>query len=353
MANRGIVIEAQGKAQIAETTIPKLQEDYIRIKPCAVAVNPTDWKHIDILGSSNGYSGATIGCDYAGIVEEVGSKAGKLFKKGDMVYGMCHGANAIKHEGGAFQNNIVAKAAIQMLKPDNLSVEDAATLGVGLITVGQGLYQSLRLPLPTAPASVKAPVLIYGGSTATGSLAIQFARLSGMEVLTVCGTSNFDYVKGLGADAVFDYSDPDCSEKIKQYTKDGLHLVFDCVSKGESTDISIKSMSSTGGTYSTLDPVPSEKVTSLNPNVESKATVAYSALGEDMSLGGTALPAKPEDLDFAQSFLETARKFLAEGRLKAHRSTVNEGGNGLEGVLQGLQLGREGRISGRKLVYTL
>jgi NADPH:quinone reductase-like Zn-dependent oxidoreductase len=66
----------------------------------------------------------------------------------------------------------VAKGDIQFKIPDNTTDEEAATLGVGVNTVGQGLYQSLELPLP---GSGKADIwlLIYGGSTATGSLAIQ------------------------------------------------------------------------------------------------------------------------------------------------------------------------------------
>ena len=44
-------------------------------------------------------------------------------------------------------------------------------------TVGQALYQSLKLPLPMHPAEHPLPLLIYGGSTATGTLAVQFAKL--------------------------------------------------------------------------------------------------------------------------------------------------------------------------------
>lgn len=68
----------------------------------------------------------------------------------------------------------VAKGDFQMKIPDNLSDEQACTLGVGITTVGQGLYQSLGLPLQGRVGD-GVQLLVYGGSTATGSLAIQFA----------------------------------------------------------------------------------------------------------------------------------------------------------------------------------
>ena len=64
--------------------------------------------------------------------------------------------------------------------PDDMSFEDASTLGVGIVTVGQGMYQSMGLPwLEMGKETVQrnGPILIYGGSTATGAYAIQFAKL--------------------------------------------------------------------------------------------------------------------------------------------------------------------------------
>lgn len=67
---------------------------------------------------------------------------------------------------------------LQMHMPDSLSFEKAATIPLGASTVGQGLYQkALKLNLPTEPIKDKEFVLIYGGSTATGSLAVQYAKL--------------------------------------------------------------------------------------------------------------------------------------------------------------------------------
>lgn len=124
----------------------------------------------------------------------------KDLKKGDRVAGFIHGGNQLNIEDGAFGNIATAKGDVQIKIPDNISFEEASTLGVGVSTCGQGLYQSLGLPLPgKAAAGEKRSVLIYGGSTATGGLAIQYAKLSGLTVVTTCSPRNFDYVKSLGA----------------------------------------------------------------------------------------------------------------------------------------------------------
>ena len=61
--------------------------------------------------------------------------------------------------------------------PDGLTFDVTASLGVGITTVGQALYMTVKLPLPTEPAKTSFPILIYGGSTATGTLSIQYAEL--------------------------------------------------------------------------------------------------------------------------------------------------------------------------------
>ena len=101
----------------------------------------------------------------------------KNWKKGDRIAGMANGNNPLHVEGGAFAQYIVVKGDVQIRIPDNIGFEEAATLGVGIATVGQGLYQKMKLPWPTTPAKEKLPLLIYGGSTATGILGIQFAKL--------------------------------------------------------------------------------------------------------------------------------------------------------------------------------
>ncbi|KFZ13728.1 hypothetical protein V501_03570 [Pseudogymnoascus sp. VKM F-4519 (FW-2642)] len=348
MSNHAVVIVAQGEVQIKEVTVPKLRDDYILVKNHAVALNPTDWKHVDYLPDA----GARVGCDYAGTVLEVGSKVTKDFKKGDRVAGFCHGANAVYHEDGTFQEILTAKGDVQIKIPDNLSFEEASTLGVGITTVGQGLYQSLQLPLPGKPQTVKTPLLIYGGSTATGSLAIQYAKLSGLTVVVTCSPRNFAYVKSLGADAAYDYNSPSCSKDIKEYTKGHLEHVFDCISEGNSTKICVEAMSSDGGVYSTLLTMDEKTVTSINKNVQLKMTLGYTVVGESFKYKSTEIPAVPADFEFGKIFWELSAKLLADGKVKVHKPSVNKFGKGLEGVVQGMQHMREGKVSAEKLVFT-
>jgi NADPH:quinone reductase-like Zn-dependent oxidoreductase len=280
-----------GKAEIQEVSVPKMRDDYVLVKVNAVALNPTDWYVVFVpLDSASHYSkltlpphrkhihyeplaaqgkGCTVGCDYAGTVVQVGPKVTKDFKVGDRIAGFTHGVNSVEKEDGCFAEYAVAKGDVQCKLPDNISDEEASTLGVGVTTVGQALYQSLGLPLPGGEKANE-PLLIYGGSTATGSLAIQFAVLSGCKVITTCSPRNFPFVKALGAAEAFDYNDPDVAKKIREYTDDKLTKVFDCISEGASPKISSEAISSKGGKVTYLLATKHDRT-----DVENKVSLLY------------------------------------------------------------------------------
>lgn len=259
-------------------------------------------------------------------------------------------------ESGAFGDYVVASSDIQLKIPDNVSFEEAATLGVGITTVGQGLYQFLKLPLPSSPLSTPKPILINGGSTATGILGIQFAKLSGLTVLATASPHNFDYLKSLGAEAVFDYHTPaeELAKEIKAQTGNNLTLAWDCSPTPESTRVSALALSdSQPGVYGALLPVKDEDLKAVNPKVSGGFTMGYTVFGEAFNRGGREYPAKPQDKEFGKAFWDLSGDLLARGKFKVARTSVNQGGAGLEGVLKGLDDLREGRVSGTKLVYTL
>jgi NADPH:quinone reductase-like Zn-dependent oxidoreductase len=155
---------------------PELRDDSLLVRPVAIALNPTDWKSVAYGRAADG---CIVGCDYAGVVEAVGKAVGKSWQPGDRVFGCGHGANLVNKDDGVFAEYAVVKGDLQMRIPEGWSFEKAATLPLGTITVGQGLFQkSLKLELPGESQQRRdIPVLIYGGSTATGALGIQFAKL--------------------------------------------------------------------------------------------------------------------------------------------------------------------------------
>ncbi|KAJ5657658.1 alcohol dehydrogenase [Penicillium longicatenatum] len=347
---KAVVVVQLTVAAVRDVMMPMLHDDWVLVKIKAVAINPTDWKHVR-YGVAD--IGCRVGCDYAGVVEEVGSKVSN-FAKGDRITGWIHGANRVNRESGSFAEYAVAKASVQRKIPDNLSFEEAATLGVAIMTVGLGMYKNLQLPLPTEPCKEAFPLLIYGGSTATGMAGIQFAKLSGLTVITTCSPRNFDLVKGLGADAVFDYNSPTCAADIKELTKNRLTYAWDCT--GEGTIICAQAMSDCEpGNYGTIMPADYDLLKATNPQVHGQDCIrGYDTMGEFYCwLGQTPVTPNPEDIQFYQSFLALTQPLLENGSIKPLPATVNKNGSGLEGVLKGLEEMELGNVSGEKLVYTI
>ncbi|OLN95887.1 Protein TOXD 4 [Colletotrichum chlorophyti] len=351
--NQAVKTIEAGVAKVVDVPIPKLpRDDYILVKTTAVAINPTDWKHVD-LADKAGCVGIWVGCDYAGVVEEVGPGVTKDFKKGDRICGPVNGSNALREIDGAFAKYIAVKGDLQIKIPDNITDEEAATLGIAVTTVGQGLYQTLQLPLPTAPATKPSQILIHGGSTAMGISGIQYAKLSGYDVIATSSPHNFDYLKSLGASAVFDYKSPTVSEDIRRHTGDKLTVAWDCQSTVESATLVARALSSTeGGVIGTLLPIDKDKVKEANDKVEVKMSLYYTVFGEEFGYFGKR-DAVPENYEFGKRFWELSRELLADGKLKPIRVIKNRGGSGLDGVIVGLKELKDGKVSAGKLVYTI
>ncbi|EXJ61035.1 hypothetical protein A1O7_05188 [Cladophialophora yegresii CBS 114405] len=338
--------EAGEAVLVIDRPIPKLRPGYILVDVKAVALNPTDHKHLDNWH----HKGALVGCDFAGVVSKVGSGYSKEWKVGDHICGFVHGSNELEFEDGAFAEQIVVKADVGLRIPDNLSFEEASTLGVGVITVGQALFMEMGLKRPSATGAVSPTgecILIYGGSTATGSVAIQFAKLAGLTPITVCSQHNFEFVKSLGAAAAFDYKDPACVSQIKQYIGHGRgpKYVFDTVSTEATANLCGQVIAPRGfWAYVLLGTkFPREDVRKIYP-------LAYLSVGERLQKGTLEFPASPRDFVFVSEWMLLVEELLRKGLVKPHPSQIE---HGLENILGGLELMRQGKVSGKKLVYTV
>lgn len=159
-----------------DVPLPELEDDMLLVRNRAVALNPIDTKMVGILGTPD----AVAGMDFAGEVIAIGAnvKTAVPIRVGDRVCGAVPGMHSLTPRVGAFATVVGSPDVTTIKIPDAMSFEEGASLGSGLGTIGLALFRSLDVPgTPDSPAETPVDVLVYGGSTATGTLAIQLLKL--------------------------------------------------------------------------------------------------------------------------------------------------------------------------------
>lgn len=280
----------------------------------------------------------------------IGDQVTKSFTIGEKVYGVAHGSNFHEKQDGVFAEYAVVKGDLVMRLPENVSFEDASTIPLGSFTVSQGLFQKVKglgLELPGEGKGNEEWILIYGGSTATGTLGIQFAKLAGYKVITTCSPRNNELVKSRGADEIFDYNAPGSAAKIRELTGNKLKYAWDTVGDDSSAKYCGEALSSeAGGHFGTIlwNKIPRD-------DIKQTVTLMYTIFAEDFDKFNIHFAASKEDFEFAKIWAALSEKFVAEGKVKAHPAQVGSGG--LEGILEGLEDLKSGKVTGRKLVYNI
>jgi NADPH:quinone reductase-like Zn-dependent oxidoreductase len=195
---------------------PTPADNQVLVRVRAASVNPLDltirgpWLLRPILGMRKPKD-TRLGVDYAGTVEAVGKNpaAAGQFKPGDEVFGARDGALA------EYVCGLADRAVV--LKPANMTFEQAASVPVAAITALQGLRDKGKI-------QSRQKVLINGASGGVGTFAVQIAKSFGAEVTGVCSTRNVDLVRSIGADHVVDYTKEDFTKTDQRYD-----LIFDLV----------------------------------------------------------------------------------------------------------------------------
>jgi NADPH:quinone reductase-like Zn-dependent oxidoreductase len=154
--------------------VPNPSPRQVLVKIAAVALNPCDWK----MPARVPCPGASDGSDFSGTVVQVGEHV-TAWKIGDRVAGAMHGSNPIDMSSGAFTEYIVTDTDLLWKVPDFVSWEEAAAVGWAVVgSVLIALFRALNLSgLPEEPTQKPEYTLLYGGSTASGTLATQLLKL--------------------------------------------------------------------------------------------------------------------------------------------------------------------------------
>jgi NADPH:quinone reductase-like Zn-dependent oxidoreductase len=199
---------------------PVPRDNEVLIKVRTASVNPLDWKTmtggpyiVRLLLGLRKPKIKQLGVDVAGQVEAVGRNVTQ-FKPGDAVFGTCRGAFA--EYACTCQSARLMKSALVM-KPDNVTFEQAAAAPVAALTALQGLRDKGRIQ----PGQ---KVLINGAAGGVGTFAVQIAKSFGTDVTGVCSTRNVDMVRSIGANRVIDYTREDFTKGEQRYD-----LLFDNV----------------------------------------------------------------------------------------------------------------------------
>ncbi|KQR39321.1 zinc-binding alcohol dehydrogenase family protein [Microbacterium sp. Leaf159] len=206
---------------VRDAPMPRIDPGQLLVEVRAVAVNP-----LDAIIQSNGavmygwlHYPVILGEDVAGTVVGVGAEVAD-FSVGDRIVayaiGLEKGRDAIA-EGG-FQAYVAVDAGLAAALPDAMAFEDAVVLPLAVSTAAAGLFESEQLDLSYASLGNPEPrdeiVVVWGGATAVGGNTIQLARAAGYRVITTASVRNHDRMSQLGAEAAFDYHDPEVVDRI-------------------------------------------------------------------------------------------------------------------------------------------
>ena len=186
---------------------PVPQDDEVLVKVHAASANAADWHLMrgqPFLMRLMGFGllkpkNTILGSDIAGRVEAVGRNV-KQFQPGDEVFGNIQ---------GGFAEYVCAREDALVLKPANISFEEAAAVPLAALTALHGIRDKGQIK----PGQ---KVLINGASGGVGTFAVQIAKYFWAEVTAVCSTEKMEMARSIGADHVIDYTQED-------FTKSGWH----------------------------------------------------------------------------------------------------------------------------------
>lgn len=191
---------------------PSGNEVLIRIR--AAALNPLDWHmmrgtpwFLRLFTGVRIPKNIRMGVDVAGTVVGLGTGETE-FRLGDEVFGAMDGSLA---------EYVCGPASALVIRPANISAEEAAAVPVAGLTAMQALRDKAHIKPGDS-------ILINGAAGGVGTFAIQIAKWLGAKVTGVCSARNLDLIGSLGADRVIDYTREDFANGAEKYD-----AIFDLV----------------------------------------------------------------------------------------------------------------------------
>lgn len=262
------------------------------------------------------------------------------FKEGDKVAVNRIGSNISNPDFGVFQKYSLATISSTTKLLPSTPLPEAAAVILNLAAVVCALSVSLSLarpPLFGGPEPQGRKILIYGGSSASGQLAVKYATSAGYTVVTTSSPQNRDVVASLGPAHIIDHTLPPAGIVAELNAQGPYHKIFDTIGLPPVTNIMAEYISSIGGgSYNTFIPLlGSEKP--IPENVERIFAPYIRAFDDEANMHITRW--------FYEEYVPQG---LESGLIAPNRLKFIDGGLG--NVQEALDLMVNGRVSGKKLV---
>lgn len=180
------------------------------------------------------------GHDLSGLVAEVGTGVTDV-AIGEAVYALTE-----FWRDGAAAEYAIARATDLAPKPRSLDYVQAAGVPLVGLTAWQALFDHARL-------SAGQSVLIHGAAGGVGSMAVQLAHWVGANVIGTASVRNRDFLRGLGADEVIDYT----STRFEDMLHD-VDIILDTIG-GDTMERSWSALKKGGLLVSVFSPPPKEQ----------------------------------------------------------------------------------------------
>ncbi|KAI8722873.1 PKS-ER domain-containing protein [Fusarium sp. LHS14.1] len=346
---KSIYLTADGELivqSVTENYTPGESECLIRVKYSGI--NPCDLNFYYI-----GLNSFITGFELSGTVEQTGPNS--PFLVGDAVCGIAPLMMPMPSSLGTHQDFAIAKSELLYKVPDGLSLKDAGVICMAAHTAADALFNVLGLGFPAADVpgldATGKGLLIWGGASGVGNMAIQMAKAAGFEFIFVTASAkNHVTLKDLGATHCFDYKSPTVVEDIQHLQKTlgvKLSMAFDTVGKGVMEHASTTRENTPSLAKRALSPDRSEtRVVCTLPvaaDPEYGFCTSYRPKGSYNAMGA---PQDPE----APKRVRTVMEYLLEMADRAIKLPVVTAVSGAEAGIEAIKRVARGDASQEKLV---
>jgi NADPH:quinone reductase-like Zn-dependent oxidoreductase len=213
-------------------TQPSLRDDLPEPHPgdseLLVRVHASSINPVDVFIAAGGLQQyaqyefpVTIGRDFAGVVEQVGSNIGR-YRVGDEVFGFVRHANPTVHDGSWAE--LISLPEDDMVVPKPLNV-DFAQAGAASLAGLSAIAAFDALDVADGKS-----VLVVGAAGGVGSLIVQLAASAGANVIAPALPEDGDYLRDLGVGELVDRN-ADVAATVRDAHPAGVDAILDVVSQ--------------------------------------------------------------------------------------------------------------------------